>query len=176
MQHGCMERLNRKRGPEVWQFRWSVTGPDGKRFYHKKIVGTVERYRDENAARRSAVGLVLEINTEARSRNSGAMTVAQLCDHFEQRELARANTWRSHATKIVYKAYLSRWIRPHWQKYDLAEVRTIQVESWLRRLPSSEKQLRQNPKPHVRSLQSCLPIRVVRPQPNLPRSSECKAP
>ena len=31
MQHGCMERLNRKRGPEVWQFRWSVTGADGKR-------------------------------------------------------------------------------------------------------------------------------------------------
>jgi hypothetical protein len=44
MQHGCMARLNRKRGPEVWQFRWSVTGPDGKRLYHKKIVGTVERY------------------------------------------------------------------------------------------------------------------------------------
>ena len=60
MQHGCMERLNRKRGPEVWQFRWSVTGPDGKRLYHKKIVGTVERYPDENAARRSVVGLVLQ--------------------------------------------------------------------------------------------------------------------
>ncbi len=28
MQHDCMESLNRKRGPEVWQFRWSVTGPD----------------------------------------------------------------------------------------------------------------------------------------------------
>lgn len=56
MQHGCMERLNRKRGPEVWQFRWSVTGPDGKRLYHKKIVGTVEQYPDENAARRSEVG------------------------------------------------------------------------------------------------------------------------
>ncbi len=55
MQHGCMERLNRKRGPEVWQFRWSVTGPEGKRLYHKKIVGTVERYPDENAARRSVV-------------------------------------------------------------------------------------------------------------------------
>jgi hypothetical protein len=37
MQHGCMERLNRKRGPEVWQFRWSVTGPEGKRHYHKTI-------------------------------------------------------------------------------------------------------------------------------------------
>jgi integrase len=135
MQHGCMERLNRKRGPEVWQFRWSVTGPDGKRLYHKKVVGTVDRYPDENAARRSVVGLVLEINTDARATNSGALTVAQLCDHFEQCELARENTWRSHATKTVYKAYLSRWIRPHWQKHALAEVRTIQVESWLRGLP-----------------------------------------
>jgi integrase len=57
MQQGCMERLNRKRGPEVWQFRWSVTGADGKRLYRKEIVGTVERYPDENAARRSVVGL-----------------------------------------------------------------------------------------------------------------------
>jgi site-specific recombinase XerD len=30
---------------------------------------------------------------------------------------------------------LTRWVRPHWQKYQLAEVRTIQVESWLRGLP-----------------------------------------
>jgi hypothetical protein len=30
---------------------------------------------------------------------------------------------------------LTRWIRPHWQKYGLAEIRTIQVESWLRGLP-----------------------------------------
>jgi integrase len=67
--------------------------------------------------------------------NSRAMTVAQLCDHFEQRELSKENTWRSHATKKIYKAYLTRWIRPHWQKYELSEVRTIQVESWLRGLP-----------------------------------------
>ena len=92
MQHGCMERLNRKRGPEAWQFRWSVINPDGKRCYHKKIVGTVERYPDENAARRSVVGLISEINTDGRTTNSGPMTVAQLCDHFEQRELARENT------------------------------------------------------------------------------------
>jgi len=68
MQHGCMERLNRKRGPEVWQFRWSVTNPDGKRGYHKKIVGTVERYLDETAARRSVAGLVLEITLMAEQR------------------------------------------------------------------------------------------------------------
>jgi integrase len=81
------------------------------------------------------VGLVSELNVDGRSTNSGVLTVAQLCDQFEQRELSKDNTWRSHATKKIYKAYLSRWNRPHWQKYGLAEVRTIQVESWLRGLP-----------------------------------------
>ena len=135
MKRGCMQRNSRKEGPDVWQFRWSETRLDGKRLYHKKIVGTVEQYPDEDAARRSVVGLVSELNTDGRPTNSGTMTVAQLCDHFEQRELAKENTWRSHATKKIYKAYLTRWIRPHWQKYGLAEVRTIQVESWLRGLP-----------------------------------------
>jgi integrase len=79
--------------------------------------------------------LISEINTDARSTMFSAMTVAQLCDHFEQPELAKENTWRSHATKKIYKAYLMRWVRPYWQKCQLAEVRTIQVESWLRGLP-----------------------------------------
>jgi len=135
MKRGCMQRNSRKEGSDVWQFCWSETRLDGKRLYHKKIVGTVEQYPDEDAARRSVVGLLSELSTDGRPTNSGTMTVAQLCDHFEQRELPKENTWRSHATKKIYKAYLTRWIRPHWQKYGLAEVRTIQVESWLRGLP-----------------------------------------
>jgi hypothetical protein len=43
MQRECMQRNSRKEGPDVWQFRWSETRLDGKRFYHKKIVGTVEQ-------------------------------------------------------------------------------------------------------------------------------------
>jgi integrase len=135
MQRGCLKQQTRKRGPDVWQFRWSEISFDGKRLHHKKIVGTVEQYPDENDARRAVVGLVSEINTGTRPMNSGAMTVAQLRDHFAQRELAKENSWRSHATKKIYQAYLTRWIRPHWQKYELADVRTIQVESWLRALP-----------------------------------------
>jgi integrase len=130
-----MQRISRKRGPGTWQFRWSETAHDGRRFHRKKVVGSVEQYPDENAARRVVVGLISEINTDGRLTNSNAMTVGQLCDHFAQRELSKENTWRSHATKKIYQAYLSRWIRPHWQKYELAAVRTIQVESWLRTLP-----------------------------------------
>ena len=135
MQRGCMQRNSRKEGPDVWQFRWSETRLDGTRLYHKKIIGPVAQYPEEDAARRSVVGLVSELNTDGRPTNSTTMTVAQLCDHFEQHELAKENSWRSHATKKIYKAYLTRWIRPHWKKYQLAEVRTIQVESWLRGLP-----------------------------------------
>lgn len=125
----------RKRGPDVWQFRWSETNPNGERVHHKKVIATIEHYPDESFARRAVVGLVSEINTDAQSTNSRAMTIAQHCDHFEQRELAKENIWRSHATKKIYHAYLTRWIRPHWERCELGEVRTIQVESWLRGLP-----------------------------------------
>ena len=103
MQRGCMQRNSRKEGPDVWQFRWSETRLDGKRFYHKKIVGTVEQYPDEDAAPRSVVGLVSELNADGRPTKSGVLTVTQLCHHFEQRELSKDNTWRSHATKTLTK-------------------------------------------------------------------------
>jgi hypothetical protein len=45
-------------------------GLTGKRFYHKKIVGTVEQYPDEDAARRAVVGFVSELNADGRPTNS----------------------------------------------------------------------------------------------------------
>jgi integrase len=57
MQRGCMQRNSRKEGPDVWQFRWSEASIDGKRLYHKKIVGTIEQYADEDAARNAVAGL-----------------------------------------------------------------------------------------------------------------------
>ncbi len=57
--------------------------------------------------------------------SSRSLTVAQLCDHFEQRELAKDNAWRSHGTKKIYKAYLTRWILPHWREND-EDVKTVQ--------------------------------------------------
>lgn len=135
MQRGFMQRVCRKRGPDVWQLRWSETGPDGTRRHDKRVLGTVKHYADESSARRAVVGLIAEINADPGLSNSWTITVAELCDHFEQRELAEHNAWRSYATKKIHKAYLNRWVRPHWQRYTLAEVRTIQVESWLRTLP-----------------------------------------
>src|SRR5215471_438403 len=135
MQRGSLAMVIRKEGPAVWQFRWSEKDLHGSRVQRKRVIGSVGRYPNETAARSAVTVLLAEINSEKSRIWTRSITVAQLCDHFEQRELAKDNTWRSHATKTTYQAYLNRWIRPHWRQHALAEVRTIQVESWLRRLP-----------------------------------------
>jgi integrase len=135
MQHGSLAMVNRKGGPAVWQFRWSEKDSCGARVQRKRVIGTVERYPNEAAVRSAVAVLLTELNSDKLRMGPHSITVAQLYDHFEQRELAKDNTWRSYATKKTYRAYLNRWILPHWRQYELAEVRTIQVESWLRRLP-----------------------------------------
>jgi integrase len=135
MQRGSLIKSSRRYGLDVWQFRWSEKDNQGKRVYRKKVIGTVEHYPDMDAARRAVAGLLAEINLDGRRAIPNSMTVAQLCDHFEQRELTRDNTWRSYSTKKTYATYLKRWIVPHWGKYELSAIRTIQVESWLRHLP-----------------------------------------
>src|SRR5260370_41805443 len=62
------------------------------------------------------------------------MTVAQLCSDFDQRELCLDETWRSYSTKHIYKVYLRRWIIPRWGEHLLSDIRTIEIESWLRGL------------------------------------------
>jgi integrase len=135
MQHGSLIKSTRKHGPDVWQFRWSEKGHQGKRIYRKRVIGSVGEYSDAEAARRAVAGLLCEINSGERRPRPSSMTVAQLCEHFEQRELARENTWRSYSTKKTYRVYLKRWVAPYWGKYELSAIRTIQVEAWLRRLP-----------------------------------------
>jgi integrase len=127
--------VSRKDGPGVWQFRWSEKDLHGTRVQRKRVIGSVERYPNEAAVRSAISVLLTEINSDKVRMGSRSITVAQLCNHFEQRELARDNTWRSYATKKTYQAYLTRWVLPYWQRYELAEVRTVQVESWLRTLP-----------------------------------------
>ena len=134
MQHGSLAMVSRKEGPAVWQFRWSEKGLCGVRIQRKRVIGSIEHHPNETSARSAITVLLAEINSAKSRIRARSITVDQLCDHFEQRELAQDNTWHSHATKKTYQAYLNRWVRPHWRHYELAEVRTIQVESWLRHL------------------------------------------
>ena len=135
MQQGSLIRAGRKRGPDVWQFRWADRAPNGKRIYRKRVIGTVCQYLDADSARKSVTGLLREINSNPLQRCPPPLSVAELCEHFIQRELTNDNLWRSYSTKRAYRAYIRRWIVPNWGSVRLSEVRTTEVESWLRSLP-----------------------------------------
>jgi len=135
MQHGSLTSKARLEGPAVWEFRWSEKDANGRRIYRKRVIGTVVEYPEAEFARNVVSGLISEVNWANQRPISMAMTMAQICNHFEQRELARSNTWRSYSTKKAYAVYIRRWIVPQWGRYELRNIRTIEVESWLRRLP-----------------------------------------
>jgi len=135
MQNGSVIRRNRKKHSDIWQFRWWENTPGGKRVYRRKEIGTVDQIPDLETARKAANLLVPDLNVRKAKSEFTSITISQLCAHFEQRELCMANAWRSYSTKYIYKVYLRRWVIPKWSDYRLSDIRTIEVESWLRSLP-----------------------------------------
>jgi integrase len=63
------------------------------------------------------------------------VTLAQLADHYSQRELAPNNRWKTHSTKLGYRGYLRKWIVPRWGGHTLTHIRAGEIELWLRSLP-----------------------------------------
>lgn len=135
VQQGSVIKSERKRGPAVWQFRWSETGAHGQRVYRKRVVGTVEEYPNSEAVQMAFKGLIAKPNPAVQLMKPLEMTIGELCQHFRQRELARDDNWRSYSTRKNYSFLLRRWIIPRWGNLGLGEVRTIEVETWLRSLP-----------------------------------------
>src|SRR5260370_28711071 len=61
-QSGSLKKEKRKRGPDVWIYRFREIGPDGLGRKPKVIVGTVEEYPTQALARRAVEALGLGIN------------------------------------------------------------------------------------------------------------------
>ena len=62
------------------------------------------------------------------------MTLAELADHFHQRELGSSNERISHSTKKAYQGYLDKWIVPRWGDNPLPNIKAVEVELWLKGL------------------------------------------
>jgi integrase len=61
----------------------------------------------------------------------GAITIDQLCEHFQQSEMRSGISLWSIATQKTYRGYIRRWIRPRWGSHCLDEVKAVEVEAWL---------------------------------------------
>jgi hypothetical protein len=63
MQRGSLALVSRKEGTEVWEFRWSEKNMHGARVQRKRVIGTVEHYPNEAAARSAMTIILAELNS-----------------------------------------------------------------------------------------------------------------
>ena len=134
MQEGSVIREHRKLGPDVWSYRWWESRPNGNRVHRRIVLGTAELLRDLSSARQMTSGLKREINATDIRMAGTSITVAQLADHFQQRELGCSNGRISYSTKKAYQGYLGKWIVPRWGDYILPNIKAVEVELWLKDL------------------------------------------
>ena len=133
-QRGCLRCIQRKSGPDCWEFLWRENDGAGKRVRRTAVIGTVEEYPTKDLAQAAVNGLRICINEDRNRQREQRIPVADLVDHYIQTELAEEADWRSHSTRIVYREFLKRWIRPRWADLDIRDVRTVVVERWLRQM------------------------------------------
>jgi integrase len=134
MQDGSVTVERRKRGPDVWCFRWREGGPDGRRIHRRIVLGTADDLKGIASARKAVVGLRREINVNDIRVRRESITLADLSRHFQQRELVRGNTRIAYSTRKAYEGYLRKWIKPRRGEHRLFEIRAVEVESWLKSL------------------------------------------
>lgn len=134
MQDGSLTVERRKRGPDVWTFRWREAGPDGRRVHRRIVLGSAEDLKNLGSARKLVVGLKREINVNDVRIRKESITIVDLSRHYQQRELVDQNSRISHSTKKIYAGYLKKWIEPRWGSYALSDVRSVEVELWLKDL------------------------------------------
>ena len=162
-QRGCLRRTKRKSGPDCWEFLWREDDPIGKRVRRTAVIGTVQQYPTDVLARAAVNGLRIYINQDRNRRREQRVLVADLVDHYIQTELAKENSLHSQATRIVYREFLKRWIRPHWADTDIREVRTVIVEHWLRQMKRADgAPLADAIRAKIRSLMSVLFNHAIR--------------
>jgi site-specific recombinase XerD len=127
-QQGSLFKLERKRVPDVWVFRW-YENTLGKRTYKKQIIGRVTELRNRRDAEKTVIPLRSSINAEVGTPRS----VCDLAAHYRLHELARER--KAFSTIENDRLLFKRYIEPRWGNRRLGAVRTMEVEDWLHSLP-----------------------------------------
>jgi len=127
-QHGSIAREERKKGPAVWVYRWWEEDTNGKLLHRKQQIGDVETYPSESAAEAAAAALRLTINHHCQNHSLKRTTLHTLWEHYSREELPL----KALSTQDAYSEYAKNWILPRWGTQLLEQVKTVEVERWLR--------------------------------------------
>jgi len=162
-QHGHVRCRKRKNRPSCWEFLWWEQDRSGKRVRRTRVIGTVEEYPTRELAQAAVNGLRMRINEERNRQLNHAIKGSDLIDHYLATELSIDQIKHSHATRIIYREFLIRWIKPRWGNFNLTDVRTIAVETWLRELRRREgDDLANSTKAKIRNVMSVLFNHAIR--------------
>ena len=110
-QHGHVRCRRRKNGSRFWEFMWREQDCSGKRVRRTRVIGTIKEYPTEELAQAAVNGLRMRINEERNRQLNHAIRVSDLIDHYLATELSTTESRHSHATRIIYREFLIRWIK-----------------------------------------------------------------
>lgn len=132
-QHGFFSRHKRKKGPEVWVYRWRDIDANGKPKMRALVVGSVKQYATETAAWKAVSTLRLDVNYHTSRPEGIPGTFEQLVEHYRMIELdlEKESERKVRQTKQTYDVYLKARIVPRWGGYRLGEIKAVAVERWL---------------------------------------------
>ena len=100
-QQGNLKLAERKRGPRAWEYRWYEYLADGSRKRRSLVVGSVEQYPNEAAAKRAVASLLVNINAESPRFSLEAFSVQTLVEHYREKNWARTRTKPSQPAKRI---------------------------------------------------------------------------
>lgn len=132
-QHGFFSRIKRKKGSEVWIYRWREADGGGKPKMRSLVIGSVVQYSTEKAAWAAVSTLRLDINYETLRPEGRPQTFEELAKHYELVELdpEKPTERKGTQTKHVYAGYLKTRIVPRWGDSRVQEIKAVAVERWL---------------------------------------------
>jgi len=142
-QYGNLTIRKRKKGPDVWQFRWLENGK-----LKSVLVGTVEKLPSHADAERAVEHQRIEINAQNPQQRFHRVTVGALIERFMEQHVPK------HCRKLtasVYRSLFEKHIRPKWGNEFVDNVKALAVKDWLETMPHSLQV-----KSHVRGLMHIL--------------------
>ncbi len=100
-----------------------------RKIVHRKLrIGDVETYPSESVAHAAADALRLTINNRCNHGSLQRTTINTVWEHYRREELPV----KALSTQDSYIMYAKNWIVPRWGKVQLQQVKTVEVERWLR--------------------------------------------
>jgi hypothetical protein len=105
MQKGSLIRSSRRQGPDVWLYRWRESCSGKTRRHRRIVIGTINTLQDETAALKAITALRRDININDRRLSTKPLRLAELVEHYRQRELAEDNEWKTLSTRVTYEGY-----------------------------------------------------------------------